>query len=92
MAVTAFNFDSTAEQVAAALSKDITGKNGAFLFVFQLVFAQSKAVLITGTSLNGIGFEAARAVAKFANLVIITGYSSERCVFVIYSDGHCTNF
>ncbi|KAJ7691900.1 hypothetical protein B0H17DRAFT_1330911 [Mycena rosella] len=35
-------------------------------------------VLITGTSINGIGFEAARVIAKYANLVIITGYSAER--------------
>ncbi|KAJ7149206.1 hypothetical protein C8R43DRAFT_1192863 [Mycena crocata] len=36
------------------------------------------AVLITGTSLNGIGFEAARVIAEHANLVIITGYDEER--------------
>ncbi|KAJ7366259.1 hypothetical protein DFH08DRAFT_678623, partial [Mycena albidolilacea] len=35
-------------------------------------------VLITGTSINGIGFETARVLAKYANLVIITGYNSER--------------
>ncbi|KAJ7465004.1 hypothetical protein FB451DRAFT_427334 [Mycena latifolia] len=35
-------------------------------------------VLVTGTSLNGIGFETARALAKHANLVIITGHNSER--------------
>lgn len=35
-------------------------------------------VLITGTSVNGIGFEAARVIAKYANLVIITGYNAER--------------
>ncbi|KAJ7087968.1 hypothetical protein B0H15DRAFT_949783 [Mycena belliarum] len=34
------------------------------------------AVLVTGTSLNEIGFEIARAID--ANLVIITGYSAER--------------
>jgi NAD(P)-dependent dehydrogenase (short-subunit alcohol dehydrogenase family) len=37
-------------------------------------------VLITGTSINGIGFETARVLAKYANLVIITGYNSERQV------------
>ncbi|KAJ7456253.1 NAD-P-binding protein [Mycena galericulata] len=31
-----------------------------------------------GTSINGLGFEAARVIAKYANLVIITGYNSER--------------
>jgi NAD(P)-dependent dehydrogenase (short-subunit alcohol dehydrogenase family) len=35
-------------------------------------------VLITGTSLNGIGFETARVLAKHANLVIITGHNSDR--------------
>jgi short-subunit dehydrogenase involved in D-alanine esterification of teichoic acids len=38
-------------------------------------------VLITGTSMNGIGFETARAIAKHANVVIITGYHEERSVF-----------
>lgn len=37
-------------------------------------------VLITGTSINGLGFESARVIAKHANLVIITGYNEERCV------------
>ncbi|KAJ7249901.1 hypothetical protein C8J57DRAFT_685549 [Mycena rebaudengoi] len=58
----AFNFHTTAEDAATALASDIKGKN----------------VLITGTSLNGIGFEAARVIAKYANLVIITGYNDER--------------
>ncbi|KAJ7491435.1 hypothetical protein B0H11DRAFT_2399945 [Mycena galericulata] len=31
-----------------------------------------------GTSMNGIGFEAARVIAKYASLLIITGYNSER--------------
>ncbi|KAJ7142310.1 NAD-P-binding protein, partial [Mycena epipterygia] len=35
-------------------------------------------VLITGTSLNGLGFEAARVISKHANLVIITGYNMDR--------------
>jgi NAD(P)-dependent dehydrogenase (short-subunit alcohol dehydrogenase family) len=35
-------------------------------------------VLITGTSIGGIGFEAARVMAKHANLVIVTGYNPER--------------
>ncbi|KAJ7703713.1 hypothetical protein B0H17DRAFT_922055, partial [Mycena rosella] len=35
-------------------------------------------VLVTGTSINGIGFEAARVIAKHARLVVITGYNLER--------------
>ncbi|KAJ7062114.1 hypothetical protein C8F01DRAFT_1251929 [Mycena amicta] len=35
-------------------------------------------VLITGTSLKGIGFEAARALAPYVNLLVITGYNAER--------------
>ncbi|KAF7299877.1 Short-chain dehydrogenase/reductase family protein [Mycena chlorophos] len=35
-------------------------------------------LLVTGTSLNGIGFEASRAIAKYASLVVITGYNEER--------------
>ncbi|KAK6980905.1 short-chain dehydrogenase/reductase family protein [Favolaschia claudopus] len=57
-----FTPQSTAEEVASVFSEAIQGKN----------------VLITGTSLNGIGFETARAIARHANLVVITGYSAER--------------
>ncbi|KAK7048927.1 hypothetical protein R3P38DRAFT_2872082 [Favolaschia claudopus] len=57
-----FTASTTAEQVVDALAEQIHGRN----------------VLITGTSLNGIGFETARTIAKYANLVIITGYHSER--------------
>jgi NAD(P)-dependent dehydrogenase (short-subunit alcohol dehydrogenase family) len=42
-------------------------------------------VLITGTSLNGLGFECARVIAKHANLVIITGYNKERYVYIAWS-------
>ncbi|KAJ7465009.1 hypothetical protein FB451DRAFT_1561445 [Mycena latifolia] len=62
MSLPTFSFATTADEVAAALVDEIKGKN----------------VLVTGTSLNGIGFEAARALAKHANLVIITGHNSER--------------
>jgi NAD(P)-dependent dehydrogenase (short-subunit alcohol dehydrogenase family) len=41
-------------------------------------------VLITGTSLNGIGYETALAIAKHANLVVITGYNADRLVFTIF--------
>nr|GAT51494.1 short-chain dehydrogenase/reductase family protein [Mycena chlorophos] len=57
-----FSFHTTAEQVADSCADIIRGKN----------------VLVTGTSLNGIGYETARVVAKYANLVIITGYNEER--------------
>ncbi|KAJ7061256.1 hypothetical protein C8F01DRAFT_1288634 [Mycena amicta] len=62
MSLPAFGFFSTAQDVASALSAQIVGKN----------------VLITGTSLHGLGFETARAIAKYANLLIITGHNSER--------------
>ncbi|KAJ7342790.1 NAD-P-binding protein [Mycena albidolilacea] len=62
MPLPTFSFSTTAEDVAAAFAEQIRGKN----------------VLITGTSINGIGFEAARVLAKYANLVIIAGYNSER--------------
>ncbi|KAJ7183417.1 NAD-P-binding protein [Mycena filopes] len=58
----AFTAATTAEGVATTFKAAIQGKN----------------VLVTGTSINGIGFETARVLAKFANLVIITGYNSER--------------
>ncbi|KAJ7776877.1 hypothetical protein DFH07DRAFT_911765 [Mycena maculata] len=57
-----FTFQTTAEEVADVFAGEIRGKN----------------VLITGTSLDGIGFEAARVIAKYANLVIITGYNASR--------------
>ncbi|KAF7298600.1 Short-chain dehydrogenase/reductase family protein [Mycena indigotica] len=62
MSLPTFDVSSTAEQVADTFASDIAGKN----------------VLVTGTSQNGIGFETARVIAKYANLVIITGYSLER--------------
>ncbi|CAK5283312.1 unnamed protein product, partial [Mycena citricolor] len=62
MSYPTFNAETTAEEVATAFTDQIKGKN----------------VLITGTSLNGIGFETARAIAKYAHLVIITGYNRER--------------
>ncbi|KAJ7081113.1 hypothetical protein B0H15DRAFT_855091 [Mycena belliarum] len=62
MSLPTFSFTTTAEEVADVFSAEIKGKN----------------VLITGTSLNGIGFEAARVIAKHANLVVITGYNDER--------------
>ncbi|KAJ7037378.1 hypothetical protein C8F04DRAFT_1092245 [Mycena alexandri] len=57
-----FSFDTTADDVATAFLDEIKGKN----------------VLVTGTSLKGIGFETARVIAKYANRVIITGYNAER--------------
>ncbi|KAJ7159747.1 NAD-P-binding protein, partial [Mycena filopes] len=62
MSQNAFTAATTAEEVASAFKQQIQGKN----------------VLITGTSLNGIGFETARVLAKYATLVIITGYNVER--------------
>ncbi|KAF7298617.1 Short-chain dehydrogenase/reductase family protein [Mycena indigotica] len=61
-----FSGTSAAEEVADALASEIRGKN----------------VLVTGTSINGIGFETARAIAKYAALVVITGYNTERSVFL----------
>ncbi|KAJ7028297.1 hypothetical protein C8F04DRAFT_1119557 [Mycena alexandri] len=57
-----FTTATTAEEVASAFQEQIRGKN----------------VLITGTSINGIGFETARVLARYANLVIITGYNTGR--------------
>ncbi|KAK7049131.1 short-chain dehydrogenase/reductase family protein [Favolaschia claudopus] len=62
MSLPTFTATTTAEEVLQAFADQVKDKN----------------VLITGTSLNGIGFETARAIAKYANLVIITGYNAER--------------
>ncbi|KAJ7763314.1 hypothetical protein B0H16DRAFT_491594 [Mycena metata] len=62
MSFPTFTPTSTAEEVATALTEEIKDKN----------------VLITGTSINGLGFEVARVIAKHANLVIITRYNAER--------------
>ncbi|KAJ6453144.1 hypothetical protein C8R45DRAFT_636500 [Mycena sanguinolenta] len=62
MSLPTFTPTTTAEEVAAAFADQIQGIN----------------VLITGTSIDGIGFEAARVLAKHANLVIIAGYHAER--------------
>ncbi|KAJ7626597.1 hypothetical protein DFH06DRAFT_1339286 [Mycena polygramma] len=57
-----FSAATTADEVATAFAKEIQGKN----------------VLVTGTTVGGIGFETARALAKDANLVIITGRNAEK--------------
>ncbi|KAJ7471152.1 hypothetical protein B0H11DRAFT_1372862 [Mycena galericulata] len=57
-----FGWSTTSDEVATVFENEIKGKN----------------VLITGTSLSGLGFESARVIAKYANLVIITGYNAER--------------
>ncbi|KAJ6453176.1 hypothetical protein C8R45DRAFT_636818 [Mycena sanguinolenta] len=62
MSLPTFTPTTTAEEVAAAFSEQIRGRN----------------VLITGTSIGGIGFETARALIRYANLVIIASYSWER--------------
>ncbi|KAJ6552052.1 hypothetical protein DFH09DRAFT_1167782 [Mycena vulgaris] len=62
MSLPTFTSETTGEEVVNVFADQIQGKN----------------VLITGTSLNGIGFEAARVIAKHANLVVITGYNLER--------------
>ncbi|KAF8194356.1 hypothetical protein K438DRAFT_1968971 [Mycena galopus ATCC 62051] len=62
MSLPTFTDTTTAEEVATVFADQIRGKN----------------VLITGTSINGIGFETARVLAKYANLIIITGYDAER--------------
>jgi len=62
MSLPTFIVHSTADDVAAVFASEIAGKNA----------------LITGTTVNGLGYEAARVIAKYANLVIITGYNSER--------------
>ncbi|KAJ7626601.1 NAD-P-binding protein [Mycena polygramma] len=62
MPQTPFSSTTTAEEVATAFADEIRGKN----------------VLITGTSLNGLGFETARVLAKHANLVVITGHNFDR--------------
>ncbi|KAF7290576.1 Short-chain dehydrogenase/reductase family protein [Mycena indigotica] len=62
MSLPTFSFETTAQEAASALREQISGKN----------------VLITGTSTKSLGLEAARAMAPYANLIIITGYNAER--------------
>ncbi|KAK7022339.1 short-chain dehydrogenase/reductase family protein [Favolaschia claudopus] len=62
MSLPTFTATTTADEVVDTFAAQVRGKN----------------VLVTGTSLNGIGFETARSIAKYANLVIITGYNAER--------------
>ncbi|KAF7341691.1 Short-chain dehydrogenase/reductase family protein [Mycena sanguinolenta] len=62
MPLPTFNFFTTADEVTTVLADEIKGKT----------------VLVTGSSLNGIGFETARVIAKHADLVIITGYNLGR--------------
>ncbi|KAK7026342.1 short-chain dehydrogenase/reductase family protein [Favolaschia claudopus] len=79
-----FSFSTTADEVAAALAAEIKGKNGIYLappsnlIQFRRWSNPISTVLITGTSIGGIGFETARVLAKYASLVIITGHNAER--------------
>ncbi|KAF7299933.1 hypothetical protein HMN09_01001800 [Mycena chlorophos] len=61
-ALPTFGFSTTAEEVSDALAGELAGKN----------------VLVTGTSVGGLGYETARAIAKHAGLVVITGHNAER--------------
>ncbi|KAJ6521627.1 hypothetical protein DFH09DRAFT_1424688 [Mycena vulgaris] len=62
MSLPTFSSTTTADEVVAVFATEIQGKND----------------LVTGTSIDGIGLNAARAIAKHANLVIITGPDAER--------------
>eukprot|EP00918_Siedleckia_nematoides_P005413 GHVU01011936.1.p1 GENE.GHVU01011936.1~~GHVU01011936.1.p1 ORF type:complete len:187 (-),score=12.83 GHVU01011936.1:406-966(-) len=57
-----FGENTTAEEVGQALSANVKGKN----------------VLITGVAPDGLGGEAARVTAKYANLVIIAGRNLDK--------------
>ncbi|KAJ7872513.1 hypothetical protein B0H14DRAFT_3860372 [Mycena olivaceomarginata] len=75
-----FSFATTAEEVATAFSNEIKGKNGGL----SVTHSHSRynfnpvPVLITGSSIGGLRFEIARVIAKYAKLVVITGYDEER--------------
>ncbi|KAJ7661823.1 NAD-P-binding protein [Mycena olivaceomarginata] len=75
-----FSFATTAEEVATAFSNEIKGKNGGL----SVSHSHSRydfnpvPVLFTGSSIGGLGFEIARVIAKYAKLVVITGYDEER--------------
>jgi hypothetical protein len=69
-----FSFSTTAEELATCFSGEI---KGAFCSPFASTHKPQPA-LITGSSICGIGFEAARVIAKHAKLVVITGYNEER--------------
>jgi hypothetical protein len=75
-----FSFTTTAQEVATVFAKEIQGENSEQFQTtgMSLVSSELCLVLITGTSVNGIGFETARVLAKHANLIIITGHNSER--------------
>jgi hypothetical protein len=71
---------TTAEEAADIFANEIKGKNGAALIPDRLHEPERDAVLITGTSIGGLGFETARVIAKHASLVVITGHNVERFV------------
>ncbi|KAF7298504.1 Short-chain dehydrogenase/reductase family protein [Mycena kentingensis (nom. inval.)] len=57
-----FTEESTGFEVSAALKDQLAGKN----------------VLLTGTSIGGLGFETARAMAPYVRTLYITGHNAER--------------
>lgn len=78
MSLPTFTSDTIADDVSTVFANEMKGKNGTVSPIFDCHILIYSTVLITGTSINGIGFEAARVIAKHANLVIITGYNAER--------------
>jgi hypothetical protein len=81
-----FSFATTAEEVATAFAEEIRGNNGISWHILLAMTLNILIVLITGTSLNGIGFETALAIARHANLVTITGYNADRSVVLFTRD------
>jgi len=55
-------FHTTAEEAVELFKDGIKGKN----------------IIVTGTSLGGLGFETARVLTKYANLVVVTGRDAGR--------------
>ncbi|KAJ7644678.1 hypothetical protein FB45DRAFT_1053371 [Roridomyces roridus] len=66
MSLPQFTSHATAEEVGASLREEMSGKN----------------VLLTGTSMNGIGFEIARVLAQHVDILYIAGHNSERLKLV----------
>lgn len=74
--------ETTAAEVAEELKDVISGKNGWWPQYYCAGIGYTRGllflVLITGATVGGLGFEAARVISLHANLVIVAGSSAER--------------
>lgn len=82
MSNSAFNKDTTGEEVATFLKSEIQGKNSMPLLFFFLAawydLTMNIPVLLVGATVKSLGGEFLRVVAPYAKSIWVAGRSKER--------------